>query len=587
MNEYRILRSTGTHADVFAAAGLAALLEKQLGWTCRLIEASGQFAIRCASGNAAEAFGSWQPEPGFRYLALPKKPKPDHVHPNDIIDASEQQERAARAREIRQQISDARKRGAREAIRDLQAQLEEAGPHPDWPLYRTLRVLKAADCTNGFFASFAKRSDDERRMILTQALAALENGAALPKFFKPKLVQLFTPLGAKGYARLKPDSTDRNEKTKDSWAEPFLEWLRFQGYFSVACPYTTGNKGENVRLLCPVPENISYEKLHEVIVELRKVPIWGSAPKIDCLATLSLAELLVQRSGGPDADEEWAVPAALISGITIVQYQSMGQAHAISSMEQLAIPGWMELQGERDRTLWLAILEEHRGRLRWLDDKVSEELGLLQQYRRFLQSRGPAALIQFLIFLEQYGIFLLRMSARNKPYAAFSAANLEALLKQNNSFREILENSGFRAIAGALRSSTVSAQSRKRNKLDYREIRYDILPELKRKRVLPDKRDFMDALAEFVTEHNLESARRHEQGKPTGIRRVSVEEFQSFVDLMDGEKNAELVGAMLCAFATCTAGRGKPANGNGEPDETAEEFIAPEEETEDESESEH
>ena len=116
-------------------------------------------------------------------------------------------------------------------------------------------------------------------------------------------------------------------------------------------------------------------------------------------------------------------------------------------------------------------------------------------------------------------------------------------------YTTILRNPGFQAVAGALRSATVSAQSLKRNKRDYRDIRYDILPELRRKRSLSTAA-FLEAVTEFLSEYNAESARRLEMGKQSGIKRIATEDLESFLSLFDGRKDA-LIGSLLCAYATC------------------------------------
>jgi hypothetical protein len=86
---------------------------------------------------------------------------------------------------------------------------------------------------------------------------------------------------------------------------------------------------------------------------------------------------------------------------------------------------------------------------------------------------------------------------------------------------------------------------------DYREIRYDLLPELRRKRSLPGVGPFLEAVSDFIAAHNTESARRLEQGKSTGIKRVTSEDLESFTRLVLAQKNASVLGAMLAAYATC------------------------------------
>src|SRR5207248_2997785 len=81
--------------------------------------------------------------------------------------------------------------------------------------------------------------------------------------------------------------------------------------------------------------------------------------------------------------------------------------------------------------------------------------------------------------------------------------------------------------------------------------RYDILPELRRKRMLPGKQAFLETVSDFIATYNSESARRLELGKRSGIKRITTEELLGFTELFDGQKDGALLGAMLCAYATC------------------------------------
>ena len=113
----------------------------------------------------------------------------------------------------------------------------------------------------------------------------------------------------------------------------------------------------------------------------------------------------------------------------------------------------------------------------------------------------------------------------------------------------ILEDEGFRAVATAIRKATVSAQAmNSMNRQDYREIRYDLLPELHRKRTL-DKAAFVEALSSFISSYNSENARRREIKKQAPAN-VTTEQFASVIGLID-EHGASLVGVLLCAYGTC------------------------------------
>jgi len=327
-------------------------------------------------------------------------------------------------------------------------------------------------------------------------------------------------------------------------------------------------------VLCPVPRAIGFRMLRAVAAELRGAPIYGSAPKIDCLGILAIAQLLIAKS--PEFQQEPVEPTQLVSGVSIVHYQSMGKQpsqKAVTSIEELALPDWFGLRSPADAELWIEILGEHFAILRRLEDKNSDELGMLQQYRKYLEQRGPSATPQLLTFMESYGIFVLRKRAQNQwRHRQFLVSHVEAILNHQVVYCEILDDPGFKAIAGALRSATVSAQVLKRNKQDHRDIRYDVLPELRRKKTLPTAGPFLEALSDFVATYNVESAKRLESNKRSGTKRITAEELQSFISLLDAQKDASVIGAMLCAYATCREVQETevPDAGDDSPTETEE-----------------
>ena len=133
---------------------------------------------------------------------------------------------------------------------------------------------------------------------------------------------------------------------------------------------------------------------------------------------------------------------------------------------------------------------------------------------------------------------------------------------------EILSDSGFQEVATAVRKATVSAQAQKAmKKPDYREIRYDLFHELRRKRSLPGTGPLMEAVADFISKYNAENARRREMGK-FAPRNVTTDEFSAFASLVE-RYGASLVGALLCAYGSCREPRNEDVpepQGNDQPE---------------------
>jgi hypothetical protein len=532
--------TTGTHADVLAAVGLADLLRSASDCTIRAADSGFEVVLDAPLDVENGPFVDYSP--GYAFLKSNDKTA---VPPGatQVLDYALEKAKVAAYREAQ--------KAARAAGTEIAEEAQASAPHKDWRLYQALNALQGDDAANNIVKAIGSLPPAEWRAELHKALQSLADKGGADAPWGISLVQLFSPHAAKGYARLKPDSTGRGDKSKDAWADPFTEWLRVRGYFAAACPFFVGSKGEHVRLLCPVPKKIEAGALIDVVAELRQAQIFGSAPKIDCMATLELARLLIRHFR--ERKHMLFEPDAFISGILIANYQSMGQAKAVTAIEALSLPGWFPLNTETDADLWIATLEEHQAIIRRLRDDYSDEIGLILQYRRFLERRGPKALFTLLEFMEQYGIFLLRERASdpNSRRRQFQTVHLEAILNQQDDYKQIISNPGFKAVAAAIRAATVSAQAMKSANKDYREIRYALLPELRRKRSLPGVGPFLEALSDFIASYNAESARRLELQKKTGIKRVSAEDLEAFTQLLLHQKDASVFGAMLCAYATC------------------------------------
>lgn len=112
-------------------------------------------------------------------------------------------------------------------------------------------------------------------------------------------------------------------------------------------------------------------------------------------------------------------------------------------------------------------------------------------------------------------------------------------------FSEIVENEGFRAIATAIRSSTVIPQYQKaRGEKPLYEIRYGLGQELKRKAAY--KHEFITALSGFLQAYNQENAQKAEN-QAQRRKNVRTGDIEDIVQLVD-KFGSEVVCNLLVAF---------------------------------------
>ncbi len=566
VTKYTIPRATGTHGDVFAAVGLADLLVSIAdAGKVRIIDTGLGFEVTTSDMSSLDGLPA---VPGYPFLKTNEKTSV----PKGAIEVVDYKAERAKADRRKKLLQGKTRKSVGPEIDEL---LKQDEPRPDWRLLQVLNTLQGDETTNRVYAQILRMKPADFSRAVTDALRSLSVFEPSRLDWAATSVQLFTPNAAKGYSRLKPDSTDRNDKTKEQWTDPFIEWLRYRGYFIVACPFFQGQKAENVRLLCPVPHDIEIAALRQVVSELRQIWIPGGPPKLDSLAALKLAELLIRYSEEfHDADKPAVVrlfgktPADVISGISVTHYQSLGNAKAVSAISTVALPGWLTLRQPQDASAFLEILDEHQRVVRSLRDDHSDEIGLLIDYRRFLETRGEHSICMLVEFMSRYGALVLRAREQSRKIPQFTTNNFERLLMQNAPrLTSVLEDPGFQAVASAIRNATVNAQAHKAMKREYREIRYDLIPELRRKSSLPGNESLIQALSDFISKYNVENARRRELGKPAP-RNVTTDELQALIRIVE-TGGAATVGPMLCAYASCRVPR-EPDLGPEAESETAE-----------------
>jgi hypothetical protein len=503
MNRYTVFKQTGTHADVLAVIGAADLLRHL---DPRIVEREDRFEIRFRKRLTAADLDTV--EPGFSYLDRPRDETPS-LPPE----------------RIRNQGDSSNADG-----------VANFSSTPENRMYAILGRMKAHAGPNKLVSGFARMRRQEWSKSVWDSLHGRLGFA-----FSTPLVQLFNPQSGKGYALLKPSGTSRRDKTKDRWAEPFLEWLRYRGYFSAAAGWFASG---DLRLYCPVPSGIAYDRFAVIAAAFREFRLGGTAVKMDCRAVLGLARLLVQNA------DPLRPPRRAIRGIQVTHYQDMGQAHTLMAMEQLAIPDWFDLSTPRDAELWLETLEEHDTILRRLTDSHSDEFALLKQYRRTFQTRWQESIAEFIRFLADYGQLLFKRRARDHwLLPQFGAAGVTRILERDPDLRSMLANPGFIAIAAAIRGSTLGAQAARHNfRMDHREIRYGLLRDIRRADA-SGRPKLLEQITAFIGAFNSEGLAR----RAAGLRAMQIQsgELDAFAELLQRLPVHVPVGSLLCGFAAC------------------------------------
>ena len=498
MDRYIVFKQRGTHADPLTAIGAADLLRHL---EPRLVDAGDRFEVRL--GRELSPSDLRGVDPGFAYLVRPKKG----------------------------------------AVAETPEHIDRAGIATTLPtenrMYAIVNRMRAYGGPNRLLSRFADMKCGEWERKIWDCL----HGAETFVFHSP-LVQLFDPQAARGYGLLKPLGTCRDDRTKDRWGRPFEQWLRFRGYFEGAAGWFAQG---DLRLFCPAPFDISYERLVKVTEAFRQLRLGGTGAKMDCRAILGFTRILIESC------RRKRRPREMVSGLWVTRYKDMGQVHTVIGMDHLALPNWMDLNTDQDAQRWLNMLEEHDIALRRLTDSHSEELELLQQYRSTFQADRQEAVAAFVEFLANYGALVFRRRSEDQwALPQLSLKSVTEIFDSSPECRVALEAAGFAAVAGAVRSATFGAQGgRRRGDSHHREIRYGLLLDIRRAGYL-GKHELLSVISRFVSSFNRESIRR----RGMGVRGSEIREGEiaGFSRIVDQAPNANLVAALLCGVSSSRRG---------------------------------
>jgi hypothetical protein len=608
MSTYYIDKITGTAADTLLMAGFARLLDNVHaaaghGNPSLMIEDCGPYwRVRCdvvaLTDDDLERLEPFQLL-DFLVTQSQRKTLGDAV---TGFDYDAQQERRTEYIEKRASLPGRYRLPGATMVSDdpgLQEQIEqvlEASPSSELPLYAAINQMKIASSYNDLVQRWRALMADpvmfrEHIRLLLRLFSVSPNPidetlgefAALAKKHKlgkadATLLQIVNPTTGKGLNAAKAHGLSVGG-VNGFW---LFELLKFAGFFAAALPQRIQGSDDRKTYVVRA-KMLQYHTLQGIMHDFREV-VWSNSPaKLDVLAALYLARLLIGTHRDvlkQIAEDERRrhrrhkpTMTDIISGLDVTFYKSLGSAVATMNLSFVALPDWLPLPDTPDKAQrYIAreprpgLLTEHINIISRLEENKGEEEALVQHYRDFLSSRDPA-LTAFFAFTRGYATYAMRHLARKEYVPLFSTNNLEELMEardhQNPEARPlapILQRSGFRSIARAIRESTIRAQYRVAQEGDRRyDIAYGLGQDLARS--LNQRDTFVAALMDFVRHYNAETAREEEKlarqhsGKispelrrQARLRRlVTTEDVEDLVAIID-EHGHKVVGNLLLAY---------------------------------------
>lgn len=436
-------------------------------------------------------------------------------------------------------------------------------PRADWDVFRAINPA-ALQAYNSLMAAWwqGRTVFPELLKVLLRLTAMTPNdevGAEVTWRKVCKAHDLEKPKAATASQLFNPAQGKGTNYPKAEWRAPgnlkgfwLLEWLKVVGLFHggftriVANPSDPRNaKDRKTYVLCPLHLNWG---AHQAVLKHFRPAMVGSATaiKLDILATLRYTDAFLKHyEEAREADLFGHRPSDLVSGMQMAFYKSLGQSPAVLNIATLNLPRWVNPRDSEALVEFQEALGEHLAIIRNLDETRGEQFTLLSHFRDFLSGDD---FTPFFAFTTAYSGFVMQQYDRRKYVRPFTTTTLEVLFMNSDKpvFSEIVQNEGFRAVAYAIRHSTVVPQSRKgKGNKPVVDIRYGLGQQLARKAAYPV--DFLAEIAEFIHLYNAENAQLREKGRNPFRKNVTTADIEALTALVD-QFGSKVVCQMLVAY---------------------------------------
>ena len=354
----------------------------------------------------------------------------------------------------------------------------------------------------------------------------------------PTATQLLNPNQGKGLKAAKANSVSGGNFNA-SWIS---ETMKISGALSdMVCQLVKVGNSYDLKIFVPEYKEVNCNKKTELLKKFKKY-LKGNTPlKIDILNILLLTQLVIEHLGFTGVRRK---VKDIVSGLHSVYQKDLGQNKAVVNIGFIQVPDFIEISSFEEKDSWIEILEEQRTIISRISELGSTTQGLLL-YRNFISGGNLDSFFQFSYWYAVY----LSTELSNKRYArCFTIETLNKLYNsmdtQELKLSEIINNDGFKAVANAIRKSTVTLQYTPKEARKY-EIRYGIAQTLQNKS--KSKEDLVEFIGEFVALYNAETARYKEKTGNNFRSNVRENELDNFYLLLD-KFSPKLVGALLASY---------------------------------------
>lgn len=540
--EKRVPKRTGTYADSLCAIGYATLLEELTGGEALVKDMGAEYVVQCVSEKAEEEWP--HPTPGFIYIW--RKSEEQRPPGEWVFDYEQEKELAEAAKKSRTSVTASRR------LKDVQAEVSDIPtrtPHPDYRFAAIIEYMRKGWTSDKELYRWVRAHPNEALKAVCDAFQGLGAGLDL----KWSNSQILNPSTGKG---IHASKTIAKSASGFKLVEPFDEWMKLRALWTAMVTYPAD---EDFKFCVLEPGNISAFRTKKIRDELRDLGLWGGV-RLDIEVTLRVLRLLLRNSeyerGGIVFGNRR--PNEFIRGVRVSYFKKMGMASALMNDSHFPLPSWFAIHTKEDYSAYREIVDEpygdgagiRSGPLTGLNEKHSDEIALLQGYRRWLLT---AELFDLLEFHADFAASSLQRKSTDNFSKEFDSRILTLLLTKgygmadNGIVTRIVTSQGFLNIARAIRNTTIYAVGIKGSK---REPQFGLAQRFKQ-RIKAGKAEFLQELSEFIQNQNWEVQHRL---KGAGFL-VSTSDIDEVVSLIEqaGPNGYQLVGMLLLAYGFAKA----------------------------------
>ncbi len=555
LKEFKIPKSSGTYSELLETYGLGNLVNEILirndtiSGTITIEDNFQYYSLKLNKGLTNEMLNNLSYFSVFKFI----KKKEDTVIPKGIIDIYNYPEQKRiideykekfKAIEKNKEFSKEQKRQAIKKLNEERSTEHGRKIDPEFDVYREIQGNPYASFTKLFDNLY--ENQNQFALLIKEILQFYSQNKSIKRDFKlidetPTAQQLYNPNQGKGLNKSKANNASMGN-LKSNWIS---ESMKISGALSMmVCQYVKVGSNYDLKIYVPEFNQITLSRAKNILFEFKKNLKSNSPIKLDILNIINLSIKFIQRT--PEYNK--GKIKNTIKGFHAVYQKDLGQNKAIANIAFINTPDFISYHTRKEGKEWIEILEEQKKIISGIEELGNSIQGL-QAYRDFLGSTNQLAVDKFNQFSYWYSGYLTQALSNEKYYVKpFKTETLNKFYinmdtKELN-LTEIVSNAGFKAVASAIRKSTVSLQYTPKEQRKF-EIRYGFAQQLQNKS--KSKEDLATFIGEFIGTYNAETGRYAEKFGKAPRATVKDAELMDFYQILD-KNPSRLIGALLSSY---------------------------------------